>query len=69
MNTALLQVTVALSVQYHFHPSFLIVFVFLTVTITTVARRIVFSSMGITLVSFMFQAVNMATANLTLMFC
>ena len=64
INTALQPVTVALSVQYHFHPSLLFVFVFLIVTITTAARGIVFPSMGITIASLMFQAVNMATAKL-----
>jgi hypothetical protein len=64
MNTALQQVTVALSVQYHFHPSFLFVFVFLIETITTAARGIVFPSMGITIANIMFQTVNMATVKL-----
>jgi hypothetical protein len=63
MKTALQQVTVALSGQYHFRPS-LFVFVFLIVTIMTAARGIVFPSMGITIASLMFQAVNMATAKL-----
>ena len=68
MNTALQQVTVAFSVQYHFHPSFLFVFVFLVVTITTAARGIVFPSMGIIIASLIFQAVNMATAKLIFKF-